>query len=465
MLLNWTTKGLILQKKVMIVFLAAIVLRFAVFLQLYMSGGTAPFLFGDSIRYLTLADNVLSGVGFMYDGIFESFRLPGYPAFFMILRLLDLPLIVGSIIQIVIASCFAVWAVWFVRTRLQLSERASLAAGFFVALEPVQAYYSVILLPDVIYAAFFLTVFTLAILWMERGGLQYAVFIGIAIGVANYVRPAMLYLPFVLTLTFVGYKMIRRERIMPALQASAIIFAITFLCMFPWNMRNYALFGHFKSSSTTEQNIYFYNAAAIEASVRGVPYATVKKEFVERTIQEAPSPHISTFENSEYYKERAIERIAAHPFVFAKLYILGATAFWTSGNYQYIFKNLSIVGPPSQSISYSMLLSSQGIMATIGEVAQRMREPFIMLSIFDRIFGLLIFAAFLAGLYIHRYKPETWLVCMLAAYYSATILPAVLGIEARHRYSMIPIMLCFVVACAVAAWRILRRRRMVHLEH
>jgi hypothetical protein len=64
------------------VFCVALTVRLGVFFWLYGIGGEQQFLFGDSLRYLSLADSTLAGAGYMYDGILETFRLPGYPAFF-----------------------------------------------------------------------------------------------------------------------------------------------------------------------------------------------------------------------------------------------------------------------------------------------------------------------------------------------------------------------------------------------
>lgn len=446
----YNSGGKSLMRKVGIVFAAALLARVVVLVWLLVIGGEQQLVFGDTTRYLTLADNTLSGVGYVYDGILESFRLPGYPAFFMVLRFLDVPLFIGSLVQILAASGIAVWALWFARTRLRLSENASFIVGLLAALEPVQVYYSVVLLPDAFYTIAFLAVFTLTILLWEKGTLVYAFAIGAAIAIGNYIRPVMAFAPLLLATATVGIAALKGS-VRRGIVIGAVIWITTFALMTPWYLRNLDAFGHFKLSSTTEQNLFFYNAAAVEASVRQVPYATVKQEFVERASRDAPSSDISTFENSSYYKTQAVEIIRAHPFVFAKLYALGVFAFWTSGNYQYIFKNLKLLDPPSQSVSYSMMLSSEGAPAVLHSLASKITEPFILIALFDRLFWLGLFVLFIGGLYIYRQKPETWLVVLFAAYYCATILPAVLGIEARHRYSLIPIMLCYAIAFAVAA--------------
>ncbi len=452
MLITWARENRPLLKKIGVVFLVAIAVRVIVLLWLYLTVSEQSIIFGDTTRYLTLADNTLAGVGYVYDGILETFRLPGYPAFLMLLRILHLPLIAGSLIQIVFASGIAVWAMWFARVKLKLSEHAAFFVGIIAAVEPIQVYYSVILLPDVFFTVAFLVAITYAMRWIEAPSVRDAVIVGMAIGIGNYFRPAMLYLPIFIAVMFLGRAIVRKTSIGQALTASLIIAAVSFAILSPWYVRNKIQFDHFELISMREYMLYVYGAGATDASYRNIPYETAKQELLARARAEAPDSNIATFANGEYYGEKAREIIYAHPFRFAQLYALGVGTFWTAGNYQYLFKSMGWLAPPSKSISYTMLLGSEGPVVAVKTFMSRITEPFILVALFDRVFWASIFALCILGLWKYRTTAVGWFVLILFAYFSATILSTIIGVEARHRYAVNPIIFAFAVAAIAAIY-------------
>ncbi len=453
----WIKSSPAVWRSVLLVFTGALLARLAVLAWLYITVGEQATVFGDTTRYMTLANNTLSGVGFMYDGILETFRLPGYPAFFMLLKLLHLPLVVGSLIQIVFASGIAVWALWFARVRLGLSERSALIVGFVAAFEPIQVYYSVVLLPDVLFTVAFLVAFTYALKWLDSPSVRTTLIIGIAIGIGNYIRPVMIYFPLFIAAAFIVGALVRRSDIKRAVTASIIIGAVAFAIVCPWYVRNYIHFDRFALMSMKEYTVYVYGAASIDAAVRGVPYETSKQELLAKARAEAPNPNIATFDNGDYYAEKSKEIIFAHPVIFVKLYSLGLTSFWTSGNYQYMFKAIGLLAPPSQSISYTMLLGSEGPVVAVKTFVSKLSEPFIMMALFDRLLWATVFVCALAGLWVFRRHPVAWFTFLTFAYFSATLLSTVIGVEARHRYALNPIIFAFAVAGALAAYRRISR--------
>lgn len=449
--------GLFTTRTVALVFAAALLARIFVLAWLFATVGEQAIIFGDTTRYMTLAYNTLSGVGFVYDGILETFRLPGYPTFFILLKLLHMPLVVGSLIQIVLASGIAVWAMWFAQTHLRLSERAAFIVGLFAALEPIQVYYSVVLLPDVLFTVAFLVAFTYVLRWLDVPSVRTAIIIGIAIGIGNYIRPVMIYLPFFIAIAFIVSALVRKTDFKRAVTASIIIGAVSFAILSPWYVRNYLLFNHFALLSTKEYILYVYGAASIDASIRGVPYETAKQELLAKARAEAPSTDIATFDNGAYYAARSKEIIFAHPVVFIKLYSLGLTSFWTSGNYQYMFKAMGLLAPPSQSISYTMLLGSEGPIVALKTFVSKLSEPFIVVALLDRLLWATVFVCSLLGLWVFRRHPVAWFTLLTFAYFSATLLSTVIGVEARHRYALNPIIFAFAVAGSLAAYRRISR--------
>lgn len=436
----------------------ALIARVVLFVYLLMYGGEVSFFTGDSLRYLSLADSVLSGNGYQYEGVVESFRAPGYPAYLGLFRLLHIPFWIASFIQILFSAGIAGWTVWFSNKYLGLSFRVATLIGLLVAIEPVQIYYSVLLLPDVFFAVAALAAFTWVLQWGESGTLRYATYAGIAIGVGNFFRPAMLYLPLFLIVGFLAHAWWTSGGARRALTASVVALVAAFAIMSPWYVRNFSTFGHFEFVSAKDYTMYAYVAAATKAVAEDRTYESVKQELLAQAREEAPSPERETFANSDYYTEHANAILKQYPREFLSVYTVGLTAFWTSGNYQYLLKSMGLLDRPSESVSYSMILASEGFGAALSELSGRITEPFILVALFDRAVWFGIFLASLAGLLLYRTNPAAWLTLLFYAYFSATIISTVVGVEARHRYALIPLMIAFAVSALLGLYRFVRTR-------
>ncbi len=239
----------------------AVVVRMALLIYIVAAFGEPALLTGDSRQYMALGESLLSGNGYVYDGYVQSFRTPGYPAYFMVLQVLHIPLALGSLIQLLAASCLAGWAVWFSAKKLMLSHKAAFAVGLFAAIEPVQVYYGVMLLPDVFFAVCAIAAFTFSLKWLEENQLRYAAFAGIAIGIGNYIRPAMSFLPYMLAGAFIAYALWKSQSIRRAAAASALVLFFALLIMAPWSLRNLRQFDHYAFSATASYTLFAYGAA------------------------------------------------------------------------------------------------------------------------------------------------------------------------------------------------------------
>ncbi len=447
-----------LARAVVLVAGVSLAIRIILLLYLLWYGGEAALFAGDSLHYLALADSTLNGAGYRYEGLAESFRAPGYPAYLGLFRLLNAPFWIASLIQITFSAVIAGWVTWFVAKKLSMTVRVAMIAGLVVAIEPVQVYYSVLLLPDVFFTLGALFVFSLVLMSIERNTLRYAVYAGIVIGLVNYIRPALLYLPFFLAALYLARAWWNAAEVRRAAIFSVVIVCSAFVVMSPWYLRNYIALGQLKFVSAKDYTMYAYVAASTKAAAEGRTYESVKQELLAQARIEAPSEHKESFENATYYSERTNEIIRAHPVAFIQVYSLGLFAFWTSGNYQYLLKSMGLLNSPSESISYSMLLATEGVMAAGREFFSRIDEPFILVALFDRTLWLCVFLLSLTGLMLSRFNAATWLTVIYFAYFSATILSTAIGVEARHRYALIPLMVAFATVAIVALYSFVRFR-------
>jgi hypothetical protein len=63
-----------------------------------------------------------------------------------------------------------------------------------------------------------------------------------------------------------------------------------------------------------------------------------------------------------------------------------------------------------------------------------------------------LFLATLYGLSLYRKSVVGWLIAVFFVYFSLTILSTVIGVEARHRYALNPIIFSLVCAAAYALY-------------
>ena len=453
-----------LWRVVAVVMGVALVARLAFFFYFFVHGGEAALLPGDGLRYLSLADSTLSGHGYMYEGALEAYRAPGYPLYFMLFRLLHAPLWSASLLQTTVSAGIAGWVVWFSRIKLGLPVWAACIAGLFAALEPDQVYYSVMLLPDVFFSIATLATFTYVLRWFDTGLFRYVFYAGLAIGIGNYFRPALMYLPFFLAVAFFFFAYawwrpsvergstqastpnVNRGSVKHAAIATLLVIVTAFGVMAPWYMRNEYVFGAFGFVSSQGYTQFTYDAVATTAAVEHRTYQDVKVEMLAQASAQAPDPNLYSFADGKYLTDQTLAVVIAHPKDFLKVYFLGLSEFWTIGNYQYLLKSVGLLAPPSQSVSYTMLLASQGLHAAISSFIGKIFEPFILVALFDRTFWFCICLIALTGLVLYRREPAAWLALLFALYFSATILSVSIGVEARHRYALDPLLFAFTVA-------------------
>src|SRR3989338_9052240 len=87
-----------------LIFLLALIIRLIVLIFLLTNVGSNGIILGDTTRYLALAQSLVNGQGYFYDGSLEAFRPPGYPAYLFLFVYFNIPLWLAAIIQIIFSS-------------------------------------------------------------------------------------------------------------------------------------------------------------------------------------------------------------------------------------------------------------------------------------------------------------------------------------------------------------------------
>ena len=141
------------------IYAGAVAVRLLLLLIIVLSSGQETlYTFPGALsgQYVVWSESILSGQGFFEPAYnsFESKRTPGYSVFLLPFLALDIPLWAASVLQIILFSLMPVLAMRLVR-RLGFGSGVERLAGLFTAFEPLQVFYSVLIMPDSLSALFF----------------------------------------------------------------------------------------------------------------------------------------------------------------------------------------------------------------------------------------------------------------------------------------------------------------------
>jgi len=197
-----------------------------------------PDRFPDSADYVKIAGNVLAGRGPMLNDHTVANRGPGYS--YMLAAVFAAGGGFGAVtaVQAVLGglTCAAI----FLIGRRLFSDAAGLWAAAFVALDPILAYFSGLLLSETLFG-FLLAAGLLCLLYTEGGRIAWAGACGALLGLASLVRPSLF--PMIPPLC-VAWLLLRWKK-PHSLRTAVIVGAVAVAVMLPWAERNHRLTGRF----------------------------------------------------------------------------------------------------------------------------------------------------------------------------------------------------------------------------
>ncbi|MEO0073882.1 MAG: glycosyltransferase family 39 protein, partial [candidate division WOR-3 bacterium] len=270
----------------------------------------------DSQQYLLLANNLRQHRFFSWDGVTPvTFRTPGYP---LLLALVGESRLALLIVQSLLGA-LTVLAVSVVGVNL-FGERAGFIAAVLMASDLPSIAHTGLVMSETLFA--FLVVLSL---WaFFRSGVQigtgarsskddfWLAGSGLLLGLAAMVRPVALFawLPFGLAL--VAY---RRWR--------GLVFMLSVFSLLPvlWTVRNYVHYRKVAFTSLGGYNLFYYNAAAMEADRLGLsfPEARVSMERSYADSLTGDNPLVL----AEQLGREGLRRMLADPARYIKVYFWG----------------------------------------------------------------------------------------------------------------------------------------------
>jgi 4-amino-4-deoxy-L-arabinose transferase-like glycosyltransferase len=237
--------------------------------------GPPGFFTPDSPGYLALAQTLLHG-SFSDDGLPNIVRTPGYPLLLVPAVAFQHPVLIAVFENLLLAVGSA-WLIWRIVANLFPGSQASTWAVLLYCFEPVGFLYSVKVMPETLFCAQLLLFIWLVVHFFREPSYAKLLLAALALGCATYTRPVSIYLGVWLIPLFLLF-----PRPLPFIQRSfrAILFLVVFvLTLAPWTFRNVKVAEYRGFSSITDNALYFYSAAAIQAKLEHKSFAQEQEEM------------------------------------------------------------------------------------------------------------------------------------------------------------------------------------------
>jgi len=431
-----------------IIFSVALAARL-LFFGLYLANDPVNGLItGDAQQYINFGHSLATGEGYIDkedgNGRPIAYRPPGYPAYLAFFELLGLPLWFAVFIQIIFASLIPVSILLFAERFPELPQWVGRGAALFAALDPLQIFYSVTVVADVFMAFLIISGLFSFLRWWETKQTKWIVASGALMAASLYFRPVGIYLLLFLSLVTVGWHV--WKKLLTRTIALQLLFGLIALSIviIPWQIRNYKTFGDFSFTSLGLVNFYVYGAPSVISIQTGRNFDDIKTELTDRVKKEAPDPlYVESLQNKSYVTKQSLNIIKMYPVAYIKAYLLGVNTLLFSGNYHFFLQRHGWLTPPEEVFSLSLIIGQHGPIEAVKRVLLSITNPYILIAIGGKLLWLTMTISALWAAWRFRAKPLSIIFITTVVYFILTILPMGLGVEARYRYSLNPLIALF----------------------
>ncbi|HEY1806383.1 MAG TPA: hypothetical protein VGG45_18070 [Terracidiphilus sp.] len=253
--------------------IAAAVMRFALLAISLVQNGSRVLFQADTVSYLDPGRNLLLHGRFIADGVPDLVRTPGYALFLGLTSLAGLPF-AGAVNAVV--SVFTIVLVWRLARALFLDDRVAIAAAWIFVFEPISVAFSSTLLSETLFLVPFLICMERLVTFLRSYDLRLLVTAGLSLAIATYIRPISYYLPVLIAMGLIA-ALARVPEIRWKAPAILLLSALPWLAL--WQVRNRVETGYSGFSSISDINLYFYDAAGIEARLKHEAFFDLRREL------------------------------------------------------------------------------------------------------------------------------------------------------------------------------------------
>jgi hypothetical protein len=429
----------------------AAVLRLGLMIAAFVLTGTRVMTQGDTASYVEPGRNLFvhgafTSGAFASGGLPETDRTPGYPIFAMLTGML-----VGNVLLTVVAQiAVGLGSLVLVSRIAELvfpGRNAGVAAAWFFAVEPISVVYSVRLMPETLFVFLMLIAVERLLSFQARSNTAAIVAAGLALAAATYVRPASYYLVFPLA---AGVAWLAQKNHNSRWKGPVLLLLTVLPCLAVWQTRNWIETGYSGFSSVVEKNLYFYQAAAVTATLDHTTLAAEQKKlgYPDRESYVAAHPEQRNWGEAErlgFMRSHAKSVLAQHPWLYLKSHFTGVAVVAFTPCAAELLELLDAY--PSRS-SMPGRVSDQGIDRSAMQIAMAHPGIALLMALFE-MYLLLMYGLALRGLFTAGNTRGSVAMLVGIALYFLLISGGAQAVG-RYRAPVMPI----VCVLAAAGWRI-----------
>jgi len=400
-------------------------------------------IYGDD-GYFEISKNIVLGNGFSWDAAPpytpNALRTPGYIFFLSGLLAVSGSYLFTIFIQILIGSCIPILARHLAH-KLSDSMKVGFWVGIALALEPYLSVFSSIFYTETLFIFIFLASILVFLSYLEKGSLRALVWSSVMLALATLTKTTTQYLPIFFALIslwrFSGV-FSRRKNL-----GYACAFILVFVSvMSPWFYRNYHEFGVVGLSAQPAYNAYVYFMPSILAIENGT---SITDELAKHVDPKVSGGKVITLANSSYYQSQALSIVMYYPAALVRSLGITLVTFFTHDGMLTVLGHAGYVPHTGlEKPALSFLLSSPLMFMKV--VWTSIQGPFALVFVM-RLVWIMITGLFFIGFFgFSRNKwrdPKTYFIAGLVAYFALTTAIGGLGVNARYRMPVNPIILTF----------------------
>lgn len=340
-------------KTEILIFIAAFCARIFFLMILLVLGTSVPDLGSDSHSFLGDMRGMLETGHFINinTGRLNSYDMPGYPIFLLIILAVFKKILIVSVIQDFIGG---ISAVLVYKIGLTWSKKVGILAALFFSFEPAGLLYSNYIATEPLFIFFVLL--TVYVLINNIGRfLRGSFFVGALLGMSTMIRPV----GEVLIPSIIIFYVLQQKKY---LLNTIILFLVGFLMIVgPWSIRNKMFFNTWELSAVASWQFAYAHAPAFYAYNNNISMKEAEDIFKERLLTLTPYKNevrtgkSGILENSPYMWKVAFDYIGEHPILYAKFHLIKTIPFFISDGARDILYRMRLSGSNVFSISDLLL--------------------------------------------------------------------------------------------------------------
>ncbi len=254
----------------------------------------------------------------------ELFRTPGYPAFLALLKAIGMegPYWVALWQELIYGlSVF----IFFYCGKPLFGGKITRLGVIFLLIEPGGLSVPKMVLSETLFLPFFFSGLLAIGRYLRQQNWKLLVFSGVMMGLGAWIRPAILYFPFVAALTLIAFSIKDGKR---WLHSGILLFSFV-LVMSPWLARNYDHFGKIVMSGQQSNMLANYHVPVVWESAEGIPFWDGHKKIKDQVKQaikvqgEKYGRKLTIAEQIDLEQKIAVSELKKYPWHYLKQWCFG----------------------------------------------------------------------------------------------------------------------------------------------